>query len=142
LTPEARRADTFEEIGMSTADETRVSLVLEDDETDDERLEDDFRYLLDEVAQLDGADVDRPTADPAPAGTRGGEGVQLAAALIALGGSGATLPVLVGVVRDWLGRRGSGTIHLKIGSDELSMDHVPTQTQREILAEFLERHRD
>src|SRR4051812_20994183 len=126
---------------MSTAHETRVAILLADDDTDQERLDEDFRYLLDEVVQLDGADVDLPDAGPAPSGTRGGAGVQLGAALIALGGSGATLPVLVGLLRDWLARRGSGTIHLKIGSDEVQMDHVPTQTQREILTQFLDRHR-
>jgi hypothetical protein len=126
---------------MPTADETLVTLVLEDEDTDRERLEEDLRYLLDELGQLHGAEVVRPDAEPPPAGTRGGTGVQLGAALVALGSSGAALPMLVALVRDWLGRRNAGTIHLKIGSDEVRMDHVPSQTQREVLAEFLERHR-
>jgi hypothetical protein len=127
---------------MSMARDTRVTLVLEDGDVDPEQLEEDLRFLLDEVGQLAGAEVDRPGAGPAPGGTRGVEGVQLGAALVALGSSGATLPMLVALVRDWLGRRGSGTVHLKIGSDEVRMDRVPSQVQREVLAEFLERHRD
>jgi hypothetical protein len=118
-----------------------VRLDLSDVDTDPERLEEDFRDLLDELAQLESAEVDRPEEDEAPDGVRGWGGVELGAALIALGSSGATLPMLVALLRDWLDRRGSGTIHLKIGSDEVRMDHVPTQTQREVLAEFLERHR-
>src|SRR5690348_16411230 len=114
---------------MSTADRTRVTLVLEDEDTDREQLEEDMRYLVDELAQLSGAEVARPEATPPPAGARGSTGVQLGAALVALGSSGATLPMLVALVRDWLGRRNAGTIHLKIGSDEVRMDHVPSQTQ-------------
>lgn len=136
-----RRVDTSG-VPMSMAGETWVSLVLEDKDTEEERLEEDLRYLLDEVAQLGGAEVGRPQVGPAPAGARGGAGVELGAALIALGSSGATLPMLVALVRDWLGRRESGTIHLKIGSDEIRLDHVPTETQRDALAEFLDRHRD
>ncbi|OLE25489.1 MAG: hypothetical protein AUG44_15920 [Actinobacteria bacterium 13_1_20CM_3_71_11] len=126
---------------MSTAPETWVRLDLSDVDTDPERLEEDFRDLLDELAQLNGTEVDRPEEDDAPDGARSWGGVELGAALIALGSSGATLPMLVGLLRDWLGRRGSGTIHLKLGSDEVRMDHVPTETQREVLAEFLRRHR-
>jgi hypothetical protein len=118
-----------------------VRLDLSDVDTDPERLEEDFRDLLDELAQLDDAEVDRPVEDEVPDGVRSWGGVELGAALIALGSSGATLPMLVALLRDWLDRRGSGTIHLKIGSDEVRMDHVPTQTQREVLAEFLQRHR-
>ena len=62
------------------------------------------------------------------------------ALLIALGGSGATLPVLVGLVRDWLTRRGSGSVRLKIGSDEVELTHASSATQQRVLDEFLSRH--
>jgi hypothetical protein len=126
---------------MSAPDEMLVTLVLEEENTDLEQLEEELRYLLDEVAQLEGTKVDRVDAAPAPPGTRGGAGVELGTALIALGGSGAALPVLVALLRDWLGRRASGSIRLKIGSDEVTMDHVPSSLQRQVLKEFLDRHR-
>src|SRR4051812_34703137 len=84
--PLARR-----EGGMSTVDRTRVRLVLEDAEADPELLETDLGYLLDEVAQLHGVEVDRVEVE-APPDARGGTGVEVGAALIALGSSGATLP--------------------------------------------------
>jgi hypothetical protein len=62
------------------------------------------------------------------------------ALLIALGGSGATLPVLVGLVRDWLTRRGSGSVRLKIGDDELEVAHASSAMQQRALDEFLSRH--
>ena len=60
--------------------------------------------------------------------------------LVALGSSGATLPVLIGLVQDWLERRGSGTVRLKIGSDELELTHVSSEQQRQVLDGFLSRH--
>ena len=62
------------------------------------------------------------------------------ALLIALGGSGATLPVLVGLVRDWLTRRGSGLVRLKIGDDELEVTQASSAMQQRALDEFLSRH--
>jgi hypothetical protein len=126
---------------MLAPDETLVTLVLEEEGADLEQLEEELRYLLDEVAQLEGATVDRLDAAPAPPGTRGGAGTELGTALIALGSGGAILPVLVALLRDWLGRRASGSIRLKIGSDEVTMDHVPGSLQRQVLEEFLDRHR-
>lgn len=125
---------------MSIVDGTRVTLVLEDDGASPERVDEDIRYLLEEVAQLDGVAVDRMVEDAAPSGTRGG-GAELNALLVALGGSGAVLPMLVALLNDWLGRRRGGTIHLKIGSDEVRLDHVSSQAQREVLEQFLQRHR-
>jgi hypothetical protein len=60
--------------------------------------------------------------------------------LIALGGSGATLPVLVGLIRDWLKRRGSGVVRLKIGSDEVELTHTSSELQQQVLDEFVRRH--
>jgi hypothetical protein len=124
------------------ADEIQVRLVLDPEGGDQERTEEDLQYLLDELAQVDVASVGRDQAGPAPPGTRGA-GVDAAGALlIALGGSGATLPVLVGLVRDWLARRGSGSVRLKIGSDEVELTHASTAMQQRVLNEFLSRHQE
>lgn len=124
------------------ADEIQVRLVLDPEDGDHERIEEDLQYLLDELAQIDVANVGRDQAGPAPPGTRGA-GVDAAGALlIALGGSGATLPVLVGLVRDWLNRRGSGSVRLKIGEDEVELRCVSTAMQQQVLNEFLSRHQE
>ena len=123
-----------------SAEPLQVRLVLDLDDGDLEQAEEDLQYLMGELTQLDGASMVRESAGPAPAGTRGG-GVEAAAALlIALGSSGATLPVLIGLARDWLGRRGGGTIRLKIGADEVEVTNVPTDMQRRALEEFQRRH--
>jgi len=125
-----------------SADAIQVRLVLDDEDGDQERGEEDLRYLLDELAQIDISSIEREPAGPAPPGTRGA-GVDAAAALlIALGGSGATLPVLVGLVRDWLTRRGSGAVRLKIGEDEVELTHASSAMQQRMLDEFLSRHQE
>ena len=124
------------------ADEILVRLVLDPEDGDQEHTEEDLQYLLDELAQIDVASVGRDRVGPAPPGTRGA-GVDAAGALlIALGGSGATLPVLVGLVRDWLNRRGSGSVRLKIGSDEVELTHTSTAVQQQVMNEFLSRHQE
>ncbi len=121
------------------AEAMRVRLVLDTQEGDPERAEEDIQYLVDELVQLDALDIERESAGTARPGTRGAGdlGVGL---LIALGGSGATLPVLVGLIRDWLMRRGSGVIRLKIGDDEVELTNASSTTQQRALDEFLRRH--
>jgi hypothetical protein len=123
-------------------DAIRVRLVLDTQDGDHERTEEDLQYLLDELVEIDVASVERESAGPAPPGTRGA-GIDAAGALlIALGGSGATLPVLVGLVRDWLTRRGSGSVRLKIGEDEVELTHASSAMQQRALDEFLSRHQE
>ena len=120
----------------------QVRLVLDTEDGDPERSEEDLQYLLDELAQIDIASIERESTGPAPPGTRGA-GVDAAGALlIALGGSGATLPVLVELIRDWLTRRGSGAVRLKIGEDEVELTHASSAMQQRVLDEFLSHHQE
>jgi hypothetical protein len=123
------------------ADTVSLRLVLDPDGQDEERTEEDLQFLLDELSLAETESIERASAGPAPVGTRGDVLNAAGALLIALGSSGATLPVLIGLVRDWLSRRGSGTVRLKIGSDEVELSHVPSETQQRVLEEFLSRHK-
>jgi hypothetical protein len=122
------------------ADIVRVELIVDPVDGDRERAEEDLGLLLDELSQIDVEKIEREMAGPAPSGTRG-DGVNAAGALlIALGSSGATLPALLGMVRDWLNRRGSGAVRMKIGSDEVELTRVDSPMQQRVLEEFLSRH--
>jgi hypothetical protein len=123
-----------------SAEEMRVELVADTEGGDLERAEADLQYLLDELVQTDVARIKRDSGAPGPVGTRGAGGLDAGALLIALGGSGATLPVLVGLIRDWLKRRGSGVVRLRIGSDEVELTGVSSGLQQQALDEFLSRH--
>lgn len=118
-----------------------VTLTLEDESTDLEHLDADLRCLLEELAELDSVEVDRVETGAPPPGTRSSTAVEIAAAAVALCSGGAVLPMLIALLRDWLERRSSGSVRLKIGSDEVEVDRVPTSVQRRAIEEFLDRHR-
>ncbi|MFF1627230.1 hypothetical protein [Streptomyces sp. NPDC058272] len=117
-----------------------VELVLDTGEADREYTEEQLQYLLAELQQIDLTSINRVSRAPAPSGTRSGDAVELGALLIGLGGSGALLPVLVGLVQDWLNRQRSGTIRLKIGDDEIELTAASDEMRQRALEEFLRRH--
>ncbi|MGD1216921.1 hypothetical protein AB9Q10_00650 [Streptomyces krungchingensis] len=117
-----------------------VVLVLDTDDGDDEYAEEQLQHLMAELSELDLDGIDRVTQGPPPPGSRSTEVVQLGALLIGLGGSGALLPVLAAVVQDWLNRRRSGSVRLKIGEDEIELTGASDEVQHRALEEFLRRH--
>jgi hypothetical protein len=117
----------------------QVRIVLDAHDGDPERVGQDLEYLTDELLRVDGVSVEQQSLAVSPPGTRSA-GVDAGALLIALGGSGATLPVLIALVRDWLNRRGSGVVRMKIGEDELELSHASPEVQEEMLHAFLSRH--
>jgi len=125
-----------------SVDGASILLVLEGDDDDQERVEEDLQYLIAELSHLHLDQVERVSDGPAPPGTRATGGVELGALLVAVGGSGATLPMLIGLVQDWLARRRSGTIRLKIGSDELELTGASDAMRQRALEDFLRRHAD
>ncbi|GHE10396.1 hypothetical protein [Streptomyces alanosinicus] len=66
--------------------------------------------------------------------------MQLGALLLGLGGSGALLPALAALVQNWLTRRCSGSVRLKIGEDEIVLTGAGDEVQQRALEEFLRRH--
>jgi hypothetical protein len=119
-----------------------VRLVFDAGDDDPEYAEQQLQYLIEELAGLDLASIDRAPRGPAPPGTRGTGALELGALVIGLGGSGALLPVLVGVVQHWLVRRRSGTVRLKLGDDEVELTAASDQVQQRALDEFLRRHKE
>ncbi|MFD3589696.1 hypothetical protein [Streptomyces sp. NPDC058683] len=115
-------------------------LVLDTGDGDEEYAEEQLQHLIAELSELDLDSIDRVTQGPPPQGSRSTAAVQLGALLLGLGGSGALLPVLTAVVQDWLNRRRSGSVRLKIGEDEIELTGATDEVQRRALEEFLRRH--
>ncbi len=122
------------------AGETAVRLVLDTGDGDEERAEEEIRYLLAEVEELGVERVERAALGPAPAGTRADTAFELGALVVALGGSGALLPALVALAHDWIARRRSGTIRMTIGDDTIELTATTDEMGRRALEEFLRRH--
>ncbi|NUW05183.1 hypothetical protein G6W50_36595 [Streptomyces sp. CAI 127] len=122
------------------AAEILVELTFSAGDGDPEQTEEQLQYLLAELREMELPSVERLMSAQAPTGTRGGDAVEVGALLIGLGGSGALLPVVVGLVQDWLSRRRSGSIRMKIGDDELELTAASDEMQQRALTEFLRRH--
>jgi hypothetical protein len=100
--------------------------------------EDDLSVLIDELVTLDVDNVEEVPAGPAPSGTRAGEVAQLGVLAVTLGPP--ALQGMIAVVQGWLQRRRSGTVRIKIGSDEIELSGVSTGAHQQALDAFLSRH--
>jgi membrane-associated two-gene conflict system component 1 (EACC1) len=127
--------------GMVAVEGIPVELVLDTGDDDPEYVEEQLQYLLAELSQLDLASIDRALSPlPPQPGTRSSGALELGALVIGLGSSGALLPVLVSCVQDWLNRRRSGTIRIKIGDDEIELTASSDEMRQRALEDFLRRH--
>ncbi|MER6415571.1 effector-associated constant component EACC1 [Streptomyces humidus] len=119
--------------------DTLVTLEFSAQDADPEYVDEQLRLLIDELDELDLTGIEPVTVGPPPPGTRGADVVQLGTLLIGLGGGGALLPALVGVVQDWLGRRRSCTVRMKLGDDEIELTGACDDIQQRALEEFIRR---
>ncbi|PTH90329.1 hypothetical protein C9J60_05060 [Streptomyces sp. A244] len=117
-------------------------LVLDTGDGDEDYAEEQLQHLIAELSELDLDSLDRVTRGPPPPGSRSTEAVQLGALILGLGGSGALLPALAAGVQDWLNRRRSGSVRLKIGEDEIELTGMGNEMGQRALEEFLRRHGD
>ncbi|MFI5735809.1 hypothetical protein ACIA49_37200 [Kribbella sp. NPDC051587] len=117
-----------------------VWLVLESADDDPQYVDEQLLHLIDDLREIDLDSVERAADGVAPPGTRAMDAMAVGALVVGLGSSGALLPVLVTVVRDWLLRRRSGSIRLKIGDDEIELTAASDALQQRALEDFLRRH--
>jgi hypothetical protein len=113
--------------------EVKVRVTLVVDEPDEDLLD-----LIDELEALDVDRVEPVSAGLAPKGTRAGEAVQLSALAVTLGP--LLLQGLIVLVQDWLQRRRSGTVRIRVGDDEIELSGASSIAQQQALDAFLSRH--
>jgi hypothetical protein len=116
-----------------------TTLVIDTGDEDLEFLESAMQSLIVELDALGLEEIVRPT-ETAPPGTRGLGAFELGTLLVTVGGAGATIPALIGLLHDWLRRRNTGVIRVKIGEDEIELTGAPEATQKRLVEEFLSRH--
>lgn len=117
-----------------------TTLVIDTGDEDTEFLESALQSLLAELDALGLEEVARPT-QTAPPGTRGLGAFELGTLLVTVGGAGATIPALIGLLSDWLRRRNAVVVRVKIGDDEIELTGAPEATQKRLVEEFLFRHK-
>jgi len=101
--------------------------------------------LLEELAGLALHRVTPLPAGPAPVGTRSVEAWEAAVLVITLRAAPTLVRSLVGLLQDWLRRRNSGSIEMKLGEHELRLTSAGRAEQREAIERFftsVERDRD
>ncbi|WP_371524999.1 hypothetical protein OG302_01780 [Streptomyces sp. NBC_01283] len=84
-------------------------------------------------------------AGPAPVGTRSVEAWEAATIVITLRTAPTLVRSLIGLLQDWLRRRNSGSIEMKLGEHKLRLTSAGRAEQREAIEHFftsVERDRD
>ncbi len=125
---------------LVSVERLQVKLVVDEGSLDHDRLEQDVEYLLAELSQLEPDHMRVRSADVAPPGVRGIGAVEIGSVLVALAGTRSALGSLLHFAQDWIARRQSGTIKIKIDDDELELTFASRASQRKALEAFLDRH--
>jgi hypothetical protein len=111
-----------------------VDVVLEDD--DPEFADRGIRQLRRELGDFDTRDVRTVAPDRSK-----GDAATVGAIAVALGGAGGMVPLLIAILRDWLGRRRPHkTVKLKIGKDSIELDAASADQKQELIEAFLHKH--
>ncbi|TDD59591.1 hypothetical protein E1263_14680 [Kribbella antibiotica] len=115
-----------------------VDVVLLDD--DAEAADRGIRQLRRQLAENE---IDTRTVEAsAPVGSKG-DAAGFNAVAIALGGAGGMVPLLIAILRDWLGRRvPEQRVKLTIGTDSIELDAATTDEQQRLVETFLRKHEE
>ncbi|MFJ9420399.1 hypothetical protein ACIRPT_40560 [Streptomyces sp. NPDC101227] len=100
----------------------------------------DMEFLLEEIRGVAIERLVHPSA-AAPSGTRADESLTYTSVVLGLA-SAPALRALILLAQDWLARRNSGTIDIKLGEDELHLTSVSRADQRKAIEAFIDRTTD
>jgi hypothetical protein len=116
-----------------------INLAVDDDVSAHE-MDELTAAMRRELLQLDVASVERPSAGPAPAGTRGIELAELGALIVSLGQATPVLGQVVDVIKAWTSRSPKRTVKLTLDGDSLELGGVSEDEQRRVVSDWMARH--
>jgi hypothetical protein len=126
---------------MSRNAAQQVVVIVEDRDADEEQIGDSTGALLAEISELDVASARLLSREVEARGSRGPAIEETGAVLVTLAGTGSILRPLIGLLRDWLSRRGgNGKIRMEIGPDKIEITAASDELQRRALDAFISRH--
>lgn len=101
-------------------------------------IDDDLRYLADEIWVLDVVRIEPVMEGAVPDGAR--SGLMLTDGLLLELASGPVLAALISLTQEWLRRRGKGSVKVRIGDDEIEIDGATDAMTQQALDVFTARH--
>jgi hypothetical protein len=120
-------------------DDVQVEVV--DEGADDARLEVLALLLRQELLMLDVRSVEPAEEGPAPDGSRGALAAIAGVLSVSFAPGLQVLGSVIGVVREWLRRSGSGrTVKLTIDGDVIELSGATGEMQQELVDAFVRRH--
>jgi hypothetical protein len=117
-----------------------LTLVVDHDGRHPDAAADDVPFLAEDLGLLDGVRVEPAPAKDPPQGARAVDATAIGSLLVGVAGGGVLMRDVVHLVADWLARRQSGTIKIKLADDELELTYASSAAQRRALEAFLDRH--
>lgn len=106
---------------------------------DGEELDQQLRWLREELLELDVDAVDRMSGGTAPDGAKA-PAADLASTLVIALSNSAVLAALVGVLRTWLSRGSGRKVKLQIGADSIEIEGQSTAEQDKLIEQWIARN--
>ncbi len=106
---------------------------------DAEELDQQLRWLREELLELEVESVNRVSGDTAPDGAKA-PAADLASTLIIAFSNSAVLAALVGVVRTWLSRGLGRRVKLQIGADSIEIEGLSAVDQEKLIEQWIARN--
>jgi Effector Associated Constant Component 1 len=117
-----------------------LSIAIElDSGADAEELDQQLRWLREELLELEVEAVNRVTGDTAPQGAKS-PAADLTDTLIIAFSNSAVLAALVGVLRTWLSRGSGRKVKLQIGADRIEIEGLSTADQEKLIEQWIARN--
>jgi hypothetical protein len=122
------------------ASTTDVVLAIDEQGSDEQRLEELALQLREELLQLDAVrSVEPLTGGDAPEGTR--SALALVAGSLVTGLASGKVQAVVGLVLDWLRRAGGGrTVRVEMDGDVLELHGASSEVQTKLVEDWLLKH--
>lgn len=108
-------------------------------DADDEELDQQLRWLREELLELDVESVDRVRGGTAPDGAKA-PAADLVDTLVIAFSNSAVLAALVGVVRTWLSRASGRKVKLQIGADSIEIEGLSAADQDKLIEQWIARN--
>jgi hypothetical protein len=118
----------------------QVSLSVDPAGSDEHRVAEDVISLARELRQADIHSVEPASDASSPAGTRGVDMVSAGSLIVLAAGSRVLLRSVLDIVQDWLARRQSGMVSVKIDNDELIVTYASKSEITKAVDAFVARH--